>query len=394
MSDKVAIVKTGGHDGESLANAVQHALDLLDSPLKDVGPSSSVVIKPNITADSSSWRQGIVTNPHLVRAIIEIVARRNPREILIAEAIAVGLDVKKAYSFLGYNKIAEDTGAHLIDLYDEEFVEIPVTSSNLHSTLQIAKRIVEADFLINVPVMKTHVAVGISVCMKNLMGTISREQKKKFHFFGIAESVVDLNSVIKPHLAIADGTVAGEGDGPMANEPVGFQTVLAGTDNRIVDTISARVMGFETAEIEILKICNDRWQTLDVANIEILGEALGQTIRPFKHAAECVRPPEGVECTEGGACAACTGVLELALARVQQMDILEQLKPLRIVCGPDSPPPGTGENVLVVGKCLSHLKESGNFVPGCPPQVFLVTDELREMAGIDRIFGCKDGYIF
>jgi hypothetical protein len=253
---------------------------------------------------------------------------------------------------------------------------------------------VEADFLINVPVMKTHVAVGISVCMKNLMGTISREQKRKFHFFGIAGSVVDLNSVVKPHLSIADGTVAGEGDGPMANEPVGFETLLVGTDNRIVDTVCARVMGYEPDEIEILKICNDRLGKLPSADIEVVGETISQTARPFKHAAECVNPPEGIECTEGGACAACTGVIELALARARQMDILEQLKPLRIVCGPDSSPPGEGENVLVVGKCLSHLNETGNFVPGCPPQVFLITDELREMAGVDRIFGCKDGYIF
>ncbi|MGD8740940.1 MAG: DUF362 domain-containing protein [Desulfobacterales bacterium] len=394
MNEKVAIVKTGGNDDAPLRNAVQHALDLLDLPLKNVGPGSCVVIKPNITADSTSWRQGIVTNPHLVRAIIECVAERNPREIRIAEAIAVGLDVKKAYSFLGYDKIAKDTGARLIDLYDEEFVDVPVAGSNLHSTLQIAKSVIEADFLINVPVMKTHVATGISVCMKNLMGTISREQKKKFHFFGIAESVVDLNAVVGPHLSIADGTVAGEGDGPMANEPVGFETILAGTDNRVVDIISAEVMGFEPNEIEILKICNDRWGALQVSDIEIVGQAMRQTLRPFKHAAECVRPPEGIECAEGGACAACTGVLELALTRAGQMDILEKLKPLRIVCGPDSSPPGAAENVLVVGKCLSHLKESGNFVPGCPPQVFLVADELREMAGVDRIFGCKDGYIF
>jgi uncharacterized protein (DUF362 family) len=394
MNEKVAIVKTGGNDDAPLRNAVQHALDLLDLPLKNVGPGSCVVIKPNITADSTSWRQGIVTNPHLVRAIIECVAERNPREIRIAEAIAVGLDVKKAYSFLGYDKIAKDTGARLIDLYDGEFVDVPVAGSNLHSTLQIAKSVIEADFLINVPVMKTHVATGISVCMKNLMGTISREQKKKFHFFGIAESVVDLNAVVGPHLSIVDGTVAGEGDGPMANEPVGFETILAGTDNRVVDIISAEVMGFEPDEIEILKICNDRRGALQVSDIEIVGQAMRQTLRPFKHAAECVRPPEGIECAEGGACAACTGVLELALTRAGQMDILEKLKPLRIVCGPDSSPPGAAENVLVVGKCLSHLKESGNFVPGCPPQVFLVTDELREMAGLDRIFGCKDGYIF
>ena len=394
MKEKVAIVKTAGNDAALLRNAVRQALDLLDSPLKDVGPGKSVVIKPNITADSISWRQGIVTNTHLVRAIIELVAERNPREILIAEAIAIGLDVKKAYSFLGYDKIARATGARLVDLYDEEFVDVPVTGSNLHSTLQIAKTIMESDFLINVPVMKTHVAVGISVCMKNLMGTISREQKRKFHFFGIAESVVDLNSVVRPHLSIADGTVAGEGDGPMANEPVGFETLLVGTDNRMVDTVCARVMGFEPDEIEILKICNDRWGTLPSADIEVVGEAISQTVRPFRHAAECVTPPEGIECTEGGACAACNGAIELALARARQMDILDQLKPLRIVCGPDSSPPGGGENVLVVGKCLSHLNETGNFVPGCPPQVFLITDELREMAGVDRIFGCKDGYIF
>lgn len=394
MNKKVAIVKTAGNEAALLRDAVGHALDLLDSPLKDVSPGDVVVIKPNITADSISWRQGIVTNTHLVRAIIELVAERNPREILIAEAIAIGLDVKKAYSFLGYDKIARATGARLVDLYDEEFVDIPVAGSNLHATLQIAKTIVEADFLINVPVMKTHVAVGISVCMKNLMGTISREQKKKFHFFGIAESVVDLNSVVKPNLSIADGTVAGEGDGPMANEPVGFETLLVGTDNRMVDTVCARVMGFEPDEIEILKICNERWGTLPPADIEVVGETISQTARPFRHAAECVEPPEGIECAEGGACAACNGAIELALARARQMDILDKLKPLRIVCGPDSSPPGEGENVLVVGKCLSHLNETGNFVPGCPPQVFLITDELREMAGVDRIFGCKDGYMF
>jgi hypothetical protein len=153
-------------------------------------------------------------------------------------------------------------------------------------------------------------------------------------------------------------------------------------------------MGFEPDEIEILKICNDRWGALYLGDIEVVGETIRQAARPFKHAAECVKPPEGIECAEGGACAACSGVIELALARARQMDILDQLKPLRIVCGSDSSPPGKGENVLVVGKCISHLSETGNFVPGCPPQVFLITDELREMAGIDRIFGCKDGYMF
>ncbi|MGD8292960.1 MAG: hypothetical protein PVF37_14730 [Desulfobacterales bacterium] len=149
-----------------------------------------------------------------------------------------------------------------------------------------------------------------------------------------------------------------------ANTPVGFQTILAGTDSRIVDTICAKVMGFEPSEIDILNTSNDRWGPLDPADVKIVGETVDQIARPFKHAAECVKPPEGIECAEGGACAACAGVLELALERARQMDILERLKPLRIVFGPDSGIPDDGQNVLVVGKCLSHLGKSGRFVPG------------------------------
>ena len=394
MTTKVSIVKTSGENIDSLRSAVRKALSLLGSPLDPIGPASSVVIKPNITADSISWQQGVVTNPHLIRAIAELVAEKKPKEILVAEAIACGLDVKKAYPFLGYDQIAQETGARLVDLYDQDFKQVAVSNAQYNSCLEISRTVLEADFLINVPVMKAHVATGISVCMKNLMGTISVEQKKKFHFLGIAESILELNSVVKPNLCIADGTVAGEGDGPVANTPVGFKTLLAGTDARAIDIISAKVMGFEREEVEILSLADQRWGVLDDTDIQVVGERLDQVIRPFKRAAGSVSPPEGVVCEEGNACPACAGALELALKRAEQMGILDELKPLQIICGPDA---GTGKssgNTLVVGKCLAHLKDIGNYVPGCPPQVFLVTDELREMAGIDRIFGCKDGYIF
>ena len=56
MNKKVTIVKTAGSYAAPLGDAVQQALDLLDSPFKEVVSGSTVVIKPNITADSVSWR--------------------------------------------------------------------------------------------------------------------------------------------------------------------------------------------------------------------------------------------------------------------------------------------------------------------------------------------------
>ncbi len=394
MKERVSIVKLPGDGLPEIRAALRRALDLTDRPLEGICPGATVVIKPNITAENLSWRQGVVTNPDLVRAIVELVSERKPGRILIAEAIAVGLNVKNAYAYLGYHRIAAETGAELVDLYDEEFVTVPVPGSEPHRSLEVSKVVLDADFLINVPVLKTHVAAGISVGMKNLMGTISVEQKKRFHFFGVADSVVDLNTVVRPQLTVADGIAAGEGDGPMANEPVGFLTLLAGTDARAVDTVCARVMGFETREIPILGRAEERLGVLAPADILVAGEGLASATRAFKRAADRVNPTEGIVCAEGEACGACTGVLELALARARQMGILEKLRPLRILCGAGAGSQGGGQNTLVVGKCLSELKDSAHYVPGCPPQVFLVADELREMAGVDRIFGSKDGYVF
>lgn len=394
MPEKVSIVNCFGEDHVSLTKAVAHAMDLLDSPLSNIRSGSRVVIKPNITAQDISWRQGVVTNPNLVRAIIEVVQQYNPGEILIAEAIAIGLDVKKAFSFLGYDKVAQETGAKLVDLYDEEFARFSIPKGKLHHSMEISKTVMGADYLIIVPVMKTHVATEISVCMKCLMGTISVEQKKKFHFSGLWQSIIDLNLAVGPDLFIVDGTVAGEGDGPMANKPVGLDKLIAGTNPRAVDMVAARVMGFEPEETALLGMAAECWGPLPESEIQILGEPLEKTIKPFKRATNSVAAREGITYINGNACAACAGVIELALRRAERMEALDKSRPLRILFGPDAAmPQGEGAN-LVVGRCLSHLKDTGYFVPGCPPQVFLISDEIGEMAGCERGFGCKEDYMF
>ena len=59
-----------------------------------------------------------------MQALIEEVQKANPAEIVIAEAIAVGLDTKKAFAANGYEEVARITGARLLDLYDTEFEEL------------------------------------------------------------------------------------------------------------------------------------------------------------------------------------------------------------------------------------------------------------------------------
>ena len=393
MPRSVALVKVQDVSMQPLREAVEKALTLLGSPLDAIGPGDRVMIKPNITAENMPWQQGIVTNPHLVHAIIDLVNEHGPKEVAVCEATAVGLDVTKGFRYLGLDRITRATGARLVNLYDHPFVEVP-GGGGLHHSVQISRPILEADYVINVPVMKTHVAATISVAMKNLMGIVSAEQKSRYHYFGLLDSIIQLNTLFKPDLIIADGSVAGEGNGPMANTGADFRTILAGTDCRALDVVSAKLMGFDPNEILILQKAAEAMGPLGLEDIEILGEPLEACTKQFKRCIQSFEPPPGIECDTSTACPACAGVLQLAVDRFAGSDAMEKIGPLRIVCGTRDCEPKPGEMIMAVGKCQAHMQNSGYSVPGCPPQVFLVADEIRSMLGLERIFGSKENFMF
>ena len=82
---------------EAVIREVIEALDALQPAPQMIKPGSKVVIKPNLTADTKLWQEGIVTNPYTVEGIIRYAQQAAPAEIIIAEATACGLDNKKAF---------------------------------------------------------------------------------------------------------------------------------------------------------------------------------------------------------------------------------------------------------------------------------------------------------
>ncbi|HSR13047.1 MAG TPA: DUF362 domain-containing protein, partial [Thermodesulfobacteriota bacterium] len=223
MPTSVAIVKgKNGKDPDEVRCMMGELFTLIGPAAKIIPPGSRVLIKPNLTAEDNLWEKGIVTGPVFMRALIEEVQKADPSEILVAEAIAFGLDTKKAFAANGYREMARDTGARLLDLYDGEFEELEIPGSGVLKKVRVSKEVLKADFFINAPVLKTHFASTITAAMKNLKGTTTQDEKKRFHRLGLNQCVVELNSVLKPHLNVVDGLIAMEGDGPVLGTPVGF----------------------------------------------------------------------------------------------------------------------------------------------------------------------------
>ncbi len=55
------------------------------------------------------------------------------------------------------------------------------------------------------------------------------------------------------YLAVVDGIVGGEGNGPMSPDPVASGIIIAGVDPASVDCVAAEVMGFDWRKVRLLK---------------------------------------------------------------------------------------------------------------------------------------------
>jgi uncharacterized protein (DUF362 family) len=76
--------------------------------------------------------------------------------------------------------------------------------------------------------------------------------KNILHLRGIPASIVDLNATLKPQLAIVDGVVAMEGDGPIMGRPRHLGLVAMGRDLVAVDATCARIIGLDPEKLTYL----------------------------------------------------------------------------------------------------------------------------------------------
>jgi len=394
----VAIVKgKNGKDLKEVRRMMGELFSLIGPASKIIPPNSRVLIKPNLTAEDNLWEKGILTGPVFMQALVEEVQKAKPAEVIVAEAIAIGLNTKKAFASNGYEQMAQASGVKLLDLYDGEFEKIKTPEGGLLKSVMVSKEVLQADFFINAPVLKTHFASTLTAAMKNLKGTTTYDEKKRFHYLGLNKSVAELNAVLKPHLIVVDGLIAMEGDGPIAGTPVGLNLLMAGTDAVAVDTVAARIMDIDPSEVLCLCLAQSMgYGVWDEREIKILGRSIEEVRRPFKRAcAPLELDCEKIRFLDGEACNACRNGLRIALDRLRAAGVsFDKLPELEISMGSQARlSESSGCIQLPIGNCQKQYKYLPNYVPGCPPPSFLVADQVREILGGPRKFGPKKDFI-
>jgi uncharacterized protein (DUF362 family) len=386
----VAIVK-----GSEIPTSVDSALALIGGIEKIVRAGDRVLVKPNfgVPMDPSS---GVVTDPRVVETVVEICANARPREIVVGESAVVGFDTGEVFRRLGLIGRFERFGARLMDLKEDEIIEVPVPKGSVLRKIRLSRIAYEADVLISIPTMKTHVLTGVSLGLKNMKGVLPDDMKKLMHRIGAKDrsgeceldhAIADLASVLPPTFTLIDGFTASEGYKPtesgIGGVPIRFDVVVAGLDPVAVDAVGAYLMGFDPREIRHIFYAEQKGiGSADLAKIEIAGTELASCRRIFE------RPsPNGLVMNldqitvEGGrkGCSGCREAVVVALSGMKRSE-LRTLGKAILVVGPRGARTRREENVIFVGNCATcgRGRRGRIRIEGCPPPAFYIRERLME----------------
>ncbi len=123
--------------------------------------------------------------------------------------------------------------------------------------LWVPKVLRETEVVVSMPKLKTHHWVGVTMSLKNCFGCMPGRvygwPKDVFHVRGIPESILDIFAAVRPSLAIIDGVVGMQGDGPIMGDPVPSGVVVVSRDPVAADVTGARLMGMDPEKVGYLK---------------------------------------------------------------------------------------------------------------------------------------------
>ena len=267
-------------DYASVPDALSRLMDGLGGMGQFVKPGQSVLIKPNLLSDHTP-DDAVTTHPEVVRALIRLVKAAGATP-WVADSPAIIADLRRVWERTGIEAVCHDEQVSLVNL--EKAGSRSFEENGIHFT--IATPVLEADAIITVPKVKTHVLTGLTGAMKNLYGTVPGLQKTAFHKRypypqDFARLLVAIYRQVRPVLSVADGVVGMEGNGPSAGRPIRLGFLGASADAVALDVVLCRALGLEPRNVIHLELARQAGLGLqDWDQIAVGGDVAIQALAP------------------------------------------------------------------------------------------------------------------
>jgi len=243
VQPSVSLLRAQSYDHTQLRQALETLLEPLGGMTAFVKPGDRVLLKPNLLTGGRPGKE-CVTRPEIVYCVAQMVQEAGGKPFL-GDGPAFG-SAKGVAKANGYLPMTEALNLPIVEFHGKRYE----TVSTAFNHLLLSKEAIDADVVINLPKVKSHMQLTLTMGVKNLFGCVPGKMKAWWHMeagkdrdrFG--EMLVETARAINPDLTILDGIIGHEGNGPSGGEPRRLNLLAASSD----------VFALDRALVDILKV--------------------------------------------------------------------------------------------------------------------------------------------
>ena len=398
----------------SVREAVKRCEGLDHLPVK-----AKVFVKPNIVfwsrvVNFPKW--GVITTSRVVEDMIILLKERGIDDITIGEG-TVTMDPRDketpahAFEALGYGVLKKRYGIKYLNVFERPFDRLDLGDG---VEVKFNTDILSSDFVVNLPVMKSHNQTVVSLGIKNLKGTIDIQSRKRCHN---ADPVKDLNFWVArladrmpPMFTLLDGIYTNERGPGFDGRMHRSNLLVASADLLSADMIGARLLGYKPEQVpHLVHAAGNHNRPLDFSDVQTIGERIEDMAVYHEHDFQYSDSQNGImpfplakDGIKGlyyrkydlSMCTYCSGVNGLMLSAIRHAWRGDPWDDVEVLTGKAMEPSPGKKKTILLGKCMYQThKDNPDIrqmiaVKGCPPKPADMLKALHQ-AGIQadpRIF--------
>lgn len=240
LTDNLYALETESYEEQLLEKQIRNIFAEFEVDGK-ISAGDRVLMKVNLLMGKDPSR-AVCTHPAVVRAVAREVKSLGARPVL-ADSPGGPFNrpaLKLAYSRSGY---AEDAEKGLYELnYNTGSFYGKLETGRRGKSFELCSFLRDADFIINLPKLKTHGLTVYTGAVKNLFGVVPGTVKAGYHFKmpkvrDFCQLLLDIAELAAPDLTIMDAVIGMEGSGPSSGRPRDFKLLLAASDMLELDLL-------------------------------------------------------------------------------------------------------------------------------------------------------------
>jgi len=275
----VILRRAPAYDPEAIEKIIGEGLDFLGL---SAAKKSRVTIKPNVVMAHPKVMPSAFTRPEFIDGLVRAL-KSDPSvsRITVAEKCGAAIPTSRMFRRAGYYKLKRRHGFRLVPIEEGKRTTVALSRGIIHKKIRIGRDIVENDFLVYAPKLKTNsLAQGLTAAIKLNIGILCDRERMWNHNYNRDEKIVDLLEVGYPDFIATDAIEVSLGGNHLTQHGRHLGLIMMSDHPLAHDVVSAHIFHLDPRNIRHLALASARgYGSLDLADIEIGGDVTLEEIQ-------------------------------------------------------------------------------------------------------------------